>query len=145
MCTVHMTVLSDGISALQQYKSSSFVPLVWSVLIPCSMHDCIYFARSVSFSCTVNTHSDTHSPFMPPLPPAPRPYSPASLSPFCHPPSLLTRRPPARCLAVSVSDAGDIIRHNESTATSSSTVHCPPDSERPCPGGGQRWRGTLPL
>ena len=64
-----MTVLSDGISALQQYKSPSFVSLVWSFFIPCSMHDCIYFAWSVSFSCAVNTHSDTHSPFIPPSQP----------------------------------------------------------------------------
>ena len=60
--------------------------------------------------------------------------------------SLLTHGfDPAWCLAALVSDAGDIIRHNESTATSGSTVHCVLDSKQPCSSGGRRWHGTLPL
>lgn len=106
----------------------------------CFVSFCVYFIQQ----CWQHTHtqahtdSNTHCPFVP--------LSPASLFNLSRlPPSLLTRWPGAGCQTVPGSDVGDIIFHNESTATSSSTVHCASDSERPCPGGVRRWRGTLHL
>lgn len=137
ICTnirAHTIALSNGITALLQLK------FFWSGTARMT----VVFIQRVYFFQQYQEHShkkhSLHSHSAPLDPTAP-----CHFLPFCCPPSLLTPSPAAWRLAASASDVPDIICHNDSAATSSSTVHCPPDSERPCSGRGRRWRGTLPL
>lgn len=121
-------------------------PLVWISIFSFSFYArlCLFSQRvCMPLSCAVITNTvSIHVP-----PPAPGSSTP---QPHCYhfarPPSLLNRRPWYWRLAVSGSNVGDITLRNESTATSSSTVHCPARQWAALFWrDGWRWRGTLPL